>query len=200
MFELPTVDSYIDKSQHWKGELMLLRSLMLSYGLEETIKWQRPTYTKNGKNLIGLAAFKEYVGIWFFQGGLLEDKEQKLVNVQEGKTKAMRHWKFKTMDEISTQKTLILSYIEETIANHDAGKKIKTTKNNKAIIIPPELSNTLETNLILNKNFQKLSPSAQREYAEYISEAKRESTKERRLIKITALILEGKSLNDQYKK
>ncbi|MBK7633096.1 MAG: hypothetical protein IPJ13_01585 [Saprospiraceae bacterium] len=44
--------------------------------------------------MVGLAAFKSYTGIWFFQGGLLDDKQQFLMNAQEGKTKAMRQWRF----------------------------------------------------------------------------------------------------------
>lgn len=51
----------------WVDEVMLLRELALSVGLEETIKWGGPTYTYNGKNVLGLGGFKNYACIWFWQ-------------------------------------------------------------------------------------------------------------------------------------
>ena len=57
--------------------------------LLETIKWGVPVYTLNDKNVLGMGAFKSYVGIWFFQGAFLDDPQKKLINAQEGKTKAL---------------------------------------------------------------------------------------------------------------
>lgn len=200
MSDQQAVNLYIDTSQHWKGELMLLRATLLSAGLEETMKWQRPVYMKDGTNLISLAAFKEYVGLWFFQGGLLADEEQKLVNAQEGKTKAMRHWKFYNMTEIQQNKKIISAYIQEAIDNHDAGKRIKVSKNTKPLTIPDELQTALNQNKQLQTMFESFSLSKKREFAEYISEAKRDATKIRRLDKISKLILDGKGLHDVYKR
>lgn len=94
------VEIYIHKKEAWKQELTLLRSVFTNLPLEETIKWGAPTYVFKGKNIVGLAAFKKYCGLWFFQGVLLEDKQKKLINAQEGKTKAMLQWRFYTKDEI----------------------------------------------------------------------------------------------------
>ena len=60
--------NYIEKKQQWKLELELLRKVVLACDLEETIKWGAPVYMSNGKNILGLSAFKNYVGLWFFQG------------------------------------------------------------------------------------------------------------------------------------
>lgn len=73
MQKITTVTGYIEGLAHWKEEIILLRELVLASGLDETIKWGGPCYTKGGQNILGLAAFKNYVGIWFFQGGLLKD-------------------------------------------------------------------------------------------------------------------------------
>lgn len=190
------IEQYIDAKQHWRGELMFLRALLLETSLEETIKWGAPVYCKDGKNIVGISAFKNYVGLWFFQGGLLEDKEKRLINAQEGKTKALRQWRFKFIDELMKDKVLIQSYIQEAIANHDAGKAIKPSrsKTKKPLIIPPRLEAALQGNETLKNSFDTLSLTNRRTFADYISEAKRDSTKERRLKKIIPLILEGRGL------
>ncbi|WP_203532526.1 DUF1801 domain-containing protein [Draconibacterium halophilum] len=63
-----TVQEYILNSQSRQDILMVLRDLLKSTELSETIKWGAPCYTVNGKNVIGLGVFKEHVAIWFFQG------------------------------------------------------------------------------------------------------------------------------------
>ena len=59
------VEIYIHKKEAWKQELTLLRSVFTNLPLEETIKWGAPTYVFKGKNIVGLAAFKKYCGLWF---------------------------------------------------------------------------------------------------------------------------------------
>lgn len=52
--------------------------------MEETNKWSAPVYTSNGKNIVGLGAFKSYTGLWFFQGALLKDEKKLLINAGNG--------------------------------------------------------------------------------------------------------------------
>ena len=78
-----SVEDFITKNQHWQSELILLRETALSLELEEGLKWGFPVYMVNGRNVIGLGAFKSYVGVWFFHGALLHDKGKKLMNAQE---------------------------------------------------------------------------------------------------------------------
>ncbi|MCH2234342.1 MAG: DUF1801 domain-containing protein [Crocinitomicaceae bacterium] len=58
-----TVVAYISAKPEWAKELTLLRDLLLDTELKETVKWGAPCYKINGKNLIGLAAFKNYAGL-----------------------------------------------------------------------------------------------------------------------------------------
>ncbi len=58
--------------------------------LEETIKWNMPAYLYKNKNIIGMAAYKNYFGLWFHQGVFFKDEERVLVNAQENKTKTLR--------------------------------------------------------------------------------------------------------------
>jgi len=66
-------DDFYRAQQQWRDELYELRKLIVSTGLKEELKWGGPVYTHNGKNIVGLAGFKSYFGIWFYQGVFLKD-------------------------------------------------------------------------------------------------------------------------------
>ncbi len=173
-----------------------LESILNETDLVKTIKWGIPVYTYNGKNLIGIAAFKSYVGIWFYNGVFLSDPLQVLVNAQEGKTKSQRQWRFHSIEDINPD--LIVSYIHEAIENAKKGLKPVTQKS-KEIEIPPILCEALASNEELIFCFEKLSEYKQKEYSSYIQEAKREATQIARLEKIKPMIMQGMGLNDKYK-
>ncbi len=191
------VDEYIAKKENWSKELKLLRTVFTDLPVEETIKWGAPVYVFQGKNIVGLSAFKNYCGLWFFQGALLKDKKKVFTNAQEGKTKAMLQWRFNAIDEINTAQ--IKEYVLEAIENVKLGKEIKPTRTSKPVNIPEELQQELNTNKELSTSFNTFSLSKQREYAGYIAEAKRASTKTKRLEKIISMIISGVGLHDQYK-
>ena len=197
MKKYTSVEDYIESATKWTDELNELRRILLKTEFDETLKWSIPTYTINGKNVAGIAGFKDYFGIWFFNGVFLKDEDKVLMNAQEGKTKAMRQWRFKSMNEINEQ--LVLKYANEAIENQKQGKEIKPERKKKEVIIPKELQQILKPNLDLKKCFESLSPYKQREYCEYIESAKRDATKHSRLEKITPMILNGIGLNDKYK-
>lgn len=198
MHKIENAGHYIAKKPEWNKELILLRDILLSSNLDETIKWGSPVYCKNGKNIVGLGAFKSYVGLWFFQGALLKDKHKKLINAQEDKTKALRQWRFSSFAEIEKIQKLILAYVKEAIKNCESGKEIKPERNKK-IIIPKELEALLKKNKNLMLSFHRFTPGKQREFVEFITEAKREDTKVKRIEKIKPMILKGIGLNDKYK-
>lgn len=191
-----SVDSYIADEQRWQEELVHLRALILSTGLDEQIKWLFPCYTLKNKNIVGLAAFKEYFGLWFYQGAILQDAHKKLVNAQEGKTQAMRQWRMYDKSEIDHE--LILSYINEAIENEKAGRRVVIAK--KPIVESPELMEVLRQDLALKAAFESLTPGRQKDYHEHINSAKRLSTKQSRISKSIPIIMQGLGLSDKYKK
>lgn len=190
-------NEYIAAQTEWQDGLKQLRSLLLATELEETIKWGIPVYTIENKNVVGLSAFKGYFGLWFYQGAFLEDLAQVLINAQEGKTKGMRQWRFSNEDAIDP--TLVTAYLKEAIQNQKAGKTISPLKPTRGLVLPPELKQLLVENESLNTAFEQLTIGKRREFAEYISEAKRSTTKMQRLEKIRPMILAGEGLNDRYK-
>ncbi len=191
-----TVAEYIDKNQHFSKEIHLLRELALALDVEETIKWGAPTYTVNGKNVFGIGAFKAYVGIWFFNGVFLKDTKKLLVNAQEEKTKAMRQMRFNSIEEMDAE--IITKYLQEAIDNQLKGKELKVNKT-KTLIIPELMQIALDKDKEFNTHFNQLTPGKQREYADYISDAKQEKTKVTRLEKIKPMIINGVGLHDKYK-
>jgi uncharacterized protein YdeI (YjbR/CyaY-like superfamily) len=196
MQKVKSAADFISKHPEWRNLLTTLRQITRESELDETIKWGVPVYTFNGKNVVSLTAFKQHVALWFFQGALLEDQACKLVNAQEGKTKAQRQWRFRIKSEID--KKLILNYISEAIDNQRKGLAVKAALK-KPFTLPSELKEAFTQDSDLKPAFEGLATYKQREYAEYISGAKRADTKNRRLDKSIPLILEGKGLNDSYR-
>ena len=193
---------YITAHPEYKSELTLLRKLCNANGLTETIKWGAPVYTDaNNKNVIGLGAFKSYIGLWFFQGSFLKDSKKKLMNAQEGTTRGMRQLRFTDLAAIKADEKLITAYIKEALANSLAGKEIKPkrTAGGVKVDMPDELASALKKNAKAKKGFDDLSPYKQKEYTEYISGAKREATKLSRLDKILPMLADGVGLNDKYR-
>ncbi|MDZ7740185.1 MAG: YdeI/OmpD-associated family protein [Bacteroidota bacterium] len=142
---------------------------------------------------------KNYVAIWFFQGALLRDEKGVLVNAQEGTTKALRQWRFKSFEEIEERKEDILDYLQEAVRNQQQGKEIKA-RIGKPLIIPKELELAFQKDAELKACFDSLNLSHQREFADHISEAKKAETRLRRLEKIIPMIKRRKGLNDKYRK
>lgn len=196
-----TVEAYIDNAPKWQDELRNLRKILLSTRLAETVKWGAPCYVHEGKNVVGIGAFKSYVGLWFHQGALLSDPEGVLINAQEGKTKALRQWRFESTNEIKAR--AIKAYVKEAIELQEQGKEIKPARNKAVKISTEKISAELASALTKNKRaknaFDELTPGKQREYANYIAEAKREATRESRIKKIIPMILKGAGLQDKYR-
>ncbi|MDA1018417.1 MAG: YdeI/OmpD-associated family protein [Planctomycetota bacterium] len=191
-----TVEEYLDGHEEWRAELEFLRDLLNSTELQKTVKWGGPCYTIDGKNVVGLGAFKSYAGLWFFQGALLADKQNVLVNAQEGRTKALRQWRFESIDDIKVR--TVKAYVKDAIELQKQGMEIKPDRK-KPVVIPPELAAALKQNASAKASFGKLTKGKQREYADYISEAKRDATKQSRLEKILPMIVDGRGLNDKYR-
>lgn len=197
MKKVQSIEEYIKANIKWSGALTILRDIINSTDVEETIKWNAPVYSVDGKNVLGLGAFKNHFGIWFFNGVFLRDEKNLLTNAQEGKTKALRQMRFESVDEINNQ--AVLQYVKEAIENQKLGKEVKSDRTNKKPVIPKELQNALDIDSDYKNSFSNLTPGRQREYCEYIDTAKREPTKLSRLEKIKPMILQGIGLNEKYK-
>lgn len=185
------------KNEKFHEELEILKSIIRKTSLVETIKWGTDVYTYQGKNVVGIVGFKNFFCLWFYNGVFLEDNNKVLFNAQEGKTKALRQWRFSSKDEIN--ENLILEYINEAIENERKGRIWKAEKSP----VPP-IPAILQTEFVKDKKlksaFEKLSPFRQKEYIEHIDAAKKIETRKSRLEKILPMISGGRGLHDKYRK
>ncbi|MCA9277549.1 MAG: YdeI/OmpD-associated family protein [Phycisphaeraceae bacterium] len=196
MHRFKAPDEFYNNPSQWHDELLRLREVLQQTSLDETIKWGVPCYTHNGKNIVGVAAMKNFFALWFHQGALLKDPKNVLMNAQEGVTKAQRQMRMTSMKDIKA--TVIKAYVKEAISLQEAGKEIKADRN-KPVVVPAELKAALAKNKKAHAAFSAMPKGKQREYAEHISSAKRDETKQTRLKKIVPMIVSGVGLNDKYR-
>ena len=192
------IEAYYEKDHPFKEGIAILRNLAKQTEAEESYKWNFPVYTIANKNVLGICKFKNHFGVWFFNGALLKDPKKVLQNAQEGKTKAMRHWKFNSLSEIDQEG--VLEYMKQALDNQKNGLVIKPESKKTEINVPELLQERLDAKPSLKKAYLEFSKYKQKEFCEYIGEAKQEATKKKRLEKIIPMMEEGIGLNDAYRK
>ncbi|MDD4373186.1 MAG: YdeI/OmpD-associated family protein [Bacteroidales bacterium] len=185
-----------DYTIQWTDELAVLKGIIEKSGLECETKWGADVFTFQGKNVISYGGFKHYFALWFYNGVFLKDESKKLINAQEGKTRALRQWRFTTANEIDEK--LILAYIGEAIQIEKDGLVLEK-ESSSSILIPEILAEQLQSKAALNAAFNALTAYKQKEYIEFINAAKRTETRLNRLKKIIPMIESGKGLNDRYR-
>ena len=187
------VTEYISKAKKWKNEMVLLRTILLNFKLEESIKWGKPCYAFNNSNLIIIQAFKYHCDLGFFKGALLKDPKKKLVKAGEH-SQLGRQLRFLNENEIVQSETLIKSYIKEAIEIEKQGLKIEPTKSEQ--LLPDELLAQFKKSASFKKAFYALTPGRQRAYNMFFTAAKQAATRETRIEKYKGQIMCGKGIND----
>ena len=171
--------SYFNAETQFREALNRLRGILHSTELEEEYKWKMPIYTLNGTNLIGLGVFKNHLSVLFFNGDLLSDKYNLLINAPEGNTKHMRQLRFTTFEEID--ENTVKNYIQEAIINQNAGLGTENSSVNEPPAIPKELENAFALSSHLKTRFGLLPEEKQREYIQYINKGEDEQARSKRL-------------------
>src|ERR1700681_4484866 len=122
--------------ERWEAEIAEMRRVLAGLAMKEECKWGKPTYTVNGKNIVIMQGFKEYFGLGFFQGALLKDPKNVLV--QLGQVHAGRVMKFTRAKDITAKAATIKAYVREAIAVEKAGLRMKP-KRTSDFLVPEEL-------------------------------------------------------------
>ncbi|MGA9191426.1 MAG: YdeI/OmpD-associated family protein [Anaerolineales bacterium] len=190
----PKVDAYLSKAEKWQDESREMRRILLDSQLTEELKWGKPCYTLEKRNVAIIQGFKEYCAMMFFKGALLEDKEGLLI--RPGKhTQAGRQIRFTNVREIVGMEAILKTYIQEAIEVERSGRKVKL-KETSDFEIPDEFQAKLDEMPALKDAFRALTPGRQRAYIFYFSSAKQSKTRQSRVEKCIPKILAGKGLND----
>ena len=188
------VELYIEKAKQWKDEMTLLRSILLETALTETIKWGKPCYTYNDKNLVIIQDFKHHCDLGFFTGALLKDPEKLLEKAGEH-TQSARQLRFENVADIKRKKTIIKSFVKEAIENEKQGiKPVVEEKVELEKIV--ELENIFKKNKAFTKAFRALTPGRQRAYHMFFAGAKQSETRISRIEKYIPRIIDGYGIND----
>ena len=191
----PKVDVYLSKAQKWQEEFEKLRMIILDCGLTEELKWGKPCYTFEKRNIVLIHGFKEYCAVLFFKGVLLKDAMNILISQTEN-TQATRQIRFTDVDEIVEMEPILKAYIDEAIEVEKAGLEVDYKKTTE-FKMPEEFQNKLDENPDLKTAFEALTPGRQRAYLLYFSAPKQSKTRESRVEKCMPQILNGKGLNDR---
>ncbi|MGN7170715.1 YdeI/OmpD-associated family protein [Paenibacillus cellulositrophicus] len=191
----PKVDAYVGRATMWLEETEKLREILLDCGLTEELKWGKPCYTSQGRNIVIIQGFKAYLALLFFKGYMLQDPHGILVKTGEN-TKVGRQIRFNDTQEIVELEPILRAYIAEAIEVEQSGVKEDIMKETH-LDIPEEFQNKLDENPALKAAFEALTPGRQRAYVYYFSAPKQSKTRESRVEKYTQQILDGKGLNDR---
>jgi len=186
----PKVDEYLRKTKKWQQEMEKLRRISLICGLTEELKWGKPCYTFQDRNIVLIHGFKKYCAILFMKGALLKDAKGILIQQTEN-VQAARQIRFTNVRE--SVEPVLKGYIKE--AKEKAGLEVSYKKTSE-FAIPGEFQNRLDKSPALKAAFDALTPGRQRGYLLYFSAAKQSKTREARIGKCVQQILYGKGLND----
>jgi uncharacterized protein YdeI (YjbR/CyaY-like superfamily) len=189
------VDGYLSKAKKWQEELEKLRMIFLDCQLTEELKWGKPCYTFQKRNIVVILPLKEHCALLFCKGALLNDANGILIKPGEN-TQAGRQIRFTNVREIVEMETILKAYIYEAIEVEKAGLKVNFKKITE-LIIPEEVQNKLDEIPALKTAFDALTPGRQRAYILYFSAPKQSKTRVSRVEKCMQQILNGKGLNDQ---
>lgn len=192
----PRIDAYIAKSADFaKPILQRLRDIVHEAcpDVEETVKWGMPSFLYAGGILCGMAAFKQHVSFGFWKHALVMDNAERDGMGSFGKI---------TKPSDLPSKRELIALIRKAMRLNEQGAKAPAARR-AATPKPPqqppgELLDALKKNRKASAAFAAFSPSQQREYTEWISEAKREETRQRRLEQAIEWIAEGKPRHWKY--
>ena len=192
----PRVDAYIDKAQPFAKPILQYLRKAVHAGcpdVVETMKWSVPHFTYQGM-LCSMASFKEHCTFGFWKASLLE------VGGTRGAEARGQFGRITSVKDLPPQKVLV-ALVEEAAALNETGVKVeRQPRERQPLPTPDYLLAALKKNKKALATFESFSPSHRREYVEWITEARREETRQRRLGTALEWLAEGRPRNWKYGK
>jgi uncharacterized protein YdeI (YjbR/CyaY-like superfamily) len=202
----PRVDAYIAKSAEFAQPILnRLRRLIHAAcpEVEETIKWQFPHFMYTGKILCSMAAFKQHCAFGFWHEALRGS-----IEAQSNRSDAMGQFGRISSQADLPKDAVFTRLVKEAMKLTSADSKSKKTakpkkplpKKRKAVRVPDDFRQAMAKNKKASSTFDAFSPSHKREYVEWIVEAKRPETRQKRLQTAIQWLAEGRSQNWRYER
>jgi Uncharacterized protein conserved in bacteria len=201
------VDAYINKANPFAQPILTYLRELIHRAIPdatETIKWSHVFFEYKGRIVANMAGFKQHCSIGFWGKEMTAVlKEADLL--QDGAMGSLG--KIASLKDLPSKQQLVSLFKQAAVFIDDgqytsamAGRSKNTMARaaKPALKTPPHLASALKANKAAAKVFANFSPSCQREYIEWITEAKRPETRERRLAQAIEMISEGKQRNWKY--
>jgi uncharacterized protein YdeI (YjbR/CyaY-like superfamily) len=196
----PRIDAYIANSADFARPILThLREVVHAAcpPVEETMKWAFPHFMYEGI-LCSMASFKQHCAFGFWKGSLIVDGNGRSAEEAMG-----QFGRITKLSDLPPKKVLA-GYVKEAMRLNDEGVKSPTRSAPKArkgeVAVPDDLASALKRNRKARATFEGFSPSHRREYVEWITEAKGEETRKRRLETAVEWMAEGKARHWKYAK
>lgn len=194
----PRIDSYIEKSAEFAQPVLIhLRKLVHSAcpDVTETVKWSMPSFEYKGI-LCGFAAFKEHCTFGFWKQSLMETDA-----FPKNKTAMGSFGRITSLKDLPSDKVM-MGLIHQAMELNEKGVKVpkKPPGAKKELVVPDDLNKALSKNKKAKAQFDRFSYSHKKEYVEWITEAKTEPTRLKRLATTIEWLAEGRSRNWKYEK
>ena len=198
MSKSPVVDAYIAKSAEFVRPILTrVRAAMHKAcpKIEETMKWSVPHFEYKGV-VAGMAAFKQHASFGFWKQTLMDDPAGLFPPPGDS---SMGGKKFRGVADLPSDAVLI-RYIKAAVALNEKGAKVsRPPKKKRPPPRPPaDLVAAFKKNAKARATFDAFSPSQQREYVEWLTEAKQEATRQKRLATAIEWMAEGKARHWKY--
>ena len=191
----PRIDDYIQSAAAFAQPMLVhIRDTVHQAcpQVEETIKWGMPTFMHAGGILCGMAAFKKHVSFGYWKHALVVGDG----SAQEGMGS---YGKMASLKDLPPKKTLLAHIRKAAKLNEDGVKAPAQRKSAKPFPQEPDdLVAALRKNKAAQATYEAFPPSCKREYVEWITEAKREETRAKRLAQAVEWMAEGKRRNWKY--
>jgi uncharacterized protein YdeI (YjbR/CyaY-like superfamily) len=188
-----TPDQWYDEREQWQDEARLLRALVCSTGLDESVKWGQPAYSHQGKTVLLVSHRKVGATVSFFKGALFDDPDGVLVSPGKNSRHA-RYLQYTSVAEVEGRRDELLGFIAQAKAVQEAGLKVEPATPEESRV--PELVEHMRANPAFRAAFEALTPGRQRAYILHFDGAKRAQTRRDRIARFEERILAGKGMHD----
>jgi len=196
----PRIDAYINRAAGFaKPVLTHFRELMHKTcpDVEEKWKWSFPYFDYKGGPLAHMAAFKAHCAIGFWKASLMKDAEKLVATAK--KESAMGHLGRITSVKDLPKDSVIVKYIREGMRLNEAGIKLSPkTITTRELQVPDYFLKALAKNKKSLKTFESFSNSNKKEYVSWVTDARTEETRDKRLATAIEWMSEGKTRNWKY--
>lgn len=194
------INLYISEQPEWQRKV-LVRLRQLIHSVDETIeehwRWNAPHFDHDGI-MIGMHGFKTFVSVWFHKGALIKDTHKLFDKPEKDADKGIRKYKLEEGDTIDEK--AFVDLVKQAVKVNLSGAKLSDAKPaRKALVVPPELESVLQKDEQAWEHWENFNYTHKKEYVEWITDAKQDETRKRRIAQALEMIREGVGKEDKHR-